>query len=79
MERFLTRRERSLTWLDSLERPMWTNRYEHPQLGAINAGDLMVSWLAHDFIHIRQLNRLHRHYLVTDLFSESSADYAGPW
>lgn len=79
VERFLARRERSLTWLGSLERPIWTNRYEHPRLGALNAGDLIVSWLAHDFIHIRQLNRLHRQYLVSELFSESSADYAGPW
>ena len=27
----------------------------------------LASWLAHDFIHVRQLNRLHRHYLAAEL------------
>lgn len=53
------RRERaaSLEWLRSLESPAWDNAYSHPQ-GAIRAGDLMVSWLAHDRIHLRQIANL---------------------
>ena len=39
---------------------------------------VMTAWVAHDFIHVRQLNRLHRQYLTFEL-SDHSLDYAGPW
>jgi hypothetical protein len=44
----------------------------------MRAGDLAASWLAHDFIHIRQINRLHYEYL-TAIKGEFSTDYAGKW
>ena len=78
-ETFQSRRARSLKWLTGLERPDWTNSSEHERLGKLSAGDLMVSWVSHDLIHIRQLNRLHRQYLVIEAFAEQSPDYAGPW
>jgi len=58
--------------------PDWSSTYDHPKLGPISAGDLLTSWLAHDFIHIRQMNRLHRQYLVA-VMSAHSPDYAGRW
>ena len=42
------------------------------------AGGVLTSWLAHDFIHVRQLNRLHRQYLAAEL-SDCSLGYAGHW
>jgi hypothetical protein len=44
----------------------------------IRAGDLLCSWLAHDFIHIRQINRLHYEYEANTCTDFSTA-YAGNW
>jgi DinB superfamily len=52
---FLAERERSLAWLRSLDAPTWDNSYAHPLLGPIRAGDILASWVAHDFLHIRQI------------------------
>jgi hypothetical protein len=77
-ERFLSARSESLAWLEALVAPDWSLAYEHPKAGRLTAGDLLTSWVAHDHIHIRQLNRLRRQYLVLEL-SSYSPDYAGPW
>lgn len=93
LQDFLSEREESVRWLEGLfgspsptdpehasgsDGPNWTAVYEHPKLGPVTAGDLLTSWLAHDLIHIRQMNRLHREYLVAVL-STHSPDYAGKW
>ena len=71
LDRFLTRRRESLAFLQELESPDWTVAYEHPRLGAITAGDLLTSWVAHDYRHIGQLTRLHREFLVSEVSSHS--------
>lgn len=78
LESFLERRKESVAWLADLEGADWTVTHEHPLLGLLSAGDLLTSWLAHDLIHIRQLARLQRQYLVSVL-SPCSPDYAGRW
>jgi hypothetical protein len=78
VERFLAARRDSLAWLEGLKHPDWSLAYEHPKAGPITAGDLLTSWVAHDHIHVRQLNRLHREYLV-GVLSAHSAEYAGRW
>lgn len=78
LERFLTSRSESVTWLEGLVAPDWTLAHEHPRFGSIAAGDLLTSWVAHDHIHIRQLNRLQMEFLL-DSHSSYSADYAGSW
>ena len=78
LEKFLAARRDSLAWLEGLEDPDWSLAYRHPTAGPISAGDLLTSWVAHDHIHIRQLNRLHREYLVGALSAHSPA-YAGRW
>jgi hypothetical protein len=75
---FRTERQRSLNWLRTLRTPDWHAAYEHPTAGPIRAGDLLVSWQAHDLIHIRQMNRLHLEYLLTGA-GDYSPEYAGPW
>ena len=60
---FLKERAESLRWLESLDAPDWGAPYLHPQLGKMSAGDLLHSWLAHDYFHIRQLTNLHLAYL----------------
>jgi hypothetical protein len=78
LQRFLAARAESLTWLDGLVTPDWSRAYQHPRVGSITAGDLRTSWVAHDHIHIRQINRLHRDWVVTSL-SDHSPEYAGQW
>lgn len=75
---FLSERERSVSWLEGLESPDWSLTYSHPTAGPISAGDLLTSWVAHDLIHIRQMTRLHRRYLV-EVLADRSPDYAGSW
>lgn len=78
LERFLAARAESLVWLDELGDPDWSRAYQHPSIGPISAGDLLTSWVAHDLIHVRQINRLHRDWLVASL-SDHSPRYAGRW
>ncbi len=78
LERFRARRAESVEWLHDLESPDWALAYEHPRFGPIRAGDLMLSWVAHDHIHVRQINRLHREFLVASVPSYSP-EYAGRW
>lgn len=79
LELFLAERERSLAWLQTLapSEVDWAARYERPQ-GDLRAGDLLASWLAHDFLHLRQLSRLHWEY-TTALVAPFSTAYGGEW
>jgi hypothetical protein len=60
---FLEERQASLAWLRSLASPAWevtSPTVFNPQGEALtlSAGDVLVSWVAHDFLHLRQLNEL---------------------
>lgn len=77
LKNFLGEREKSLHWLGQLGLPNWKASKEGPN-GILTAGDLMASWLAHDFLHIRQLSRLHWQY-VSAIAEPHKTAYAGPW
>ena len=62
---FLSERQKSLAWLRKLSSPNLESRHER-EAGSLSAGDLLASWLAHDFLHIRQLTRLHWQYLTAN-------------
>lgn len=79
VERFRSERRRSVAWLRGLVDPDWSREYEHPSLGTLSAGDLLASWLAHDLLHVRQINRLWRALLVEELAPGRRVDYAGDW
>jgi len=78
LQEFLSERQKSIAWLDTLENPNWENCYQHPVLGQIKAGSLLGSWLAHDLLHIRQLTKLHFDYFKRRN-KPYTADYAGSW
>ncbi len=78
LNNFLLERQRSLAWLNGLSSAAWGARYEHPQAAGISAGDLLASWLAHDFLHIGQMAQLHWRYAAL-LAAPYSVDYAGLW
>ncbi len=74
---FLSERVQSLLWLRTLSSPNWENRHDRPT-GSLSAGDLLASWLAHDFLHLRQLARLHWQYAGA-ISAPYDTTYAGPW
>ena len=78
LTRFLAERQASLHWLRSLNNPQWDNQSTHPAGYIISAGDMLSSWLAHDFLHIRQLNELQYAYHVQNVVPYGVV-YAGDW
>ena len=48
-----------------------------PNGGILRAGDLLCSWLAHDLMHIRQINTLYEYLAIT--CPEFSTAYGGTW
>jgi hypothetical protein len=77
LESFLTERRISVKWLKSLDNPSWNNVYLHPTAGDMTAYSLLANWLAHDYHHIRQINRRMYEYLQKK--SNVSLAYAGEW
>ena len=72
---FLSARQESLSWLRGLTVVNWEAAYEAP-FGPITAGDIFVSWVAHDLLHMRQLVELHWAYTVVRV-EPYRVDYAG--
>ena len=77
LDDFLKEREASVRWLEGLEDPAWDNAYQHPKVGPLTARMFLVNWLAHDYLHIRQITRLKYRYLQAE--SGVRTDYAGKW
>jgi len=75
---FTHERDRSLAWLDTLSYPDWSAYHTHPVAGKMTAGDVLGAWVAHDHLHIRQLNQLHWQWLATQV-APLSLEYAGGW
>lgn len=74
---FLKERRHSVVWLKSLEAPKWDNGYIHPKLGLMTANLFLSNWLAHDYLHIRQITKLKFDYLKK--ISGEKLNYAGEW
>ena len=75
---FLAERQKSIEWLSDLHQPDWDRSEMHPAGFSLSAGDLLASWLAHDFLHLRQLNELHYRW-VEKMVSPHDIQYAGDW
>ena len=75
---FLAEREQSVAWLKSLENPAWKNAHHHPKFGPMSAEMFLANWLAHDYLHLRQIIRLRYHYLE-QAAAEVKLRYAGEW
>lgn len=83
LEGFLDERRTSLAWLEGLGSTDWDMTSKatfgpEEEEYIFRAGDVLVSWVAHDFLHIRQMNEL--------LFAWNekqalpySVQYAGGW
>jgi hypothetical protein len=83
LESFLVEREASLAWLNSLNSPDWnasTNATFGPEeeVYVFRAGDVLTSWVAHDFLHLRQVNELLYAWNEKQA-APYSVQYAGGW
>ena len=74
---FLKERQKSIAWLKGLDTPDWTASVKVP-FGQFSAGDIFVSWAAHDLLHLRQLVELHWAY-THQAAEPFKVDYAGKW
>jgi hypothetical protein len=77
LQRFLEERAQSLQWLYSLQDPDWSQFCLHPKMGRVSAGMFLYSWLAHDYLHIRQITRTKYQYLSSH--APEPIGYAGEW
>lgn len=77
LEDFLRERQSSLAWLRNLQDPDWDNTFTSGEF-SIKAGDVLVSWVAHDQLHMRQLVEIHR-ALTLNAFAPYQVEYAGQW
>jgi len=70
-------RERSVNWLQALIDPQWDNEYQHPKIGPLSAKLFLSNWLAHDYLHLRQIVNVKFDYLKS--ISGEDLNYAGGW
>ena len=77
LEKFLNERGQSIEWLKSLQSPKWDNAYNHPKFGQMTAKMFLSNWLAHDYLHIRQILKLKFNYLHE--LTNEKLTYAGEW
>ena len=77
LQKFLEERNKSIVWLHSLKEPNWKNEYIHPKLGPMSAEFFLTNWLAHDYLHFRQITALKYNYLKN--ISGINLLYAGEW
>jgi len=77
LEKFLDERKKSVEWLNALKDPNWKNEYIHPTYGAMPAEFFLANWLAHDYLHIRQITALKYKYLFHK--TQTDLGYAGDW
>lgn len=72
-----TARAESLDFLDSIAPERLAAAVEHPALGRLSGLDLLVAWVTHDRLHLRQLaGTLARRWATR--WAPLNAEYAGP-
>lgn len=70
-------RDASLEWLNSLDNPDLNLKKTHPVFDPISAGDMLASWVAHDMLHLIQINKVKIDY-YEKLAKPHSMGYAKP-
>lgn len=78
LQNFLAEREKSIVWLKTIESPNWENQHRHNEKIILAAGDLITSWLVHDYLHLKQLLRV-QYDFVNSISEPFKTDYAGKW
>ncbi|HUE95244.1 MAG TPA: DinB family protein [Longimicrobiaceae bacterium] len=78
VQRFAEEREKSLAWLRSLEFPDLERTKRHQWMGEMTGRQMLVSWVAHDLHHVRQITRL-RYERLAQQAAPLTLAYAGEW
>ncbi len=73
---FRLERQESLRWLRELPADLQLDRTAPDR--DISAGQVLYSWLAHDYLHLRQITRLHYDFLILET-PPYDLGYAGTW
>jgi hypothetical protein len=76
LSNFFNERKFSVSWLKELDSPDWKSAGRHPKIGPMSAEQVLVNWLAHDLLHIRQILAVQWAYLAYTV-DPVSLDYAG--
>ena len=74
---WLAEREKSLYWLQSLSNVDWNSTLHHPEMGNLSAYHFLANWMAHDYIHLRQIMKVKHAWLAH--ISGQELSYAGNW
>jgi hypothetical protein len=74
---FLDERTQSIEWLNTLANPPWKNMHVHPKFGEMSAEMFLSNWLAHDYLHFRQITFTRYQFLTANF--NTRFDYAGNW
>ena len=78
LQRFLDERKASLNWLKSLDQVDWDLYYDHPEWGPMVSGRIMAAWVAHDWLHLRQISK--RFFEMAERDGKPyDIRYAGEW
>jgi hypothetical protein len=78
LKNFINERQKSVLWLRSLKDKGWDIPLEHPKLGTFTAYRMLSAWLAHDYLHVRQIMRLLFQYMQV-IGKNDMIEYAGKW
>lgn len=75
LDQFMDERIKSVAMLRLVEKDKWDNAFDHPKVGPLSARFFLANWVAHDYIHIQQINRLAYQFLKQK--TQIDLDYAG--
>ena len=78
MEKFLAERKKSVEWLKNLNVKNWNIKAVHPKFGEFSAKQMLGNWLAHDYLHIRQILNL-KNQVLRNEYNSDELNYAGEW
>lgn len=78
LKNFLDERKKSIEWLKNLKVDDWNVKALHPKFGEFAAYPMLCNWLAHDYLHIRQITRL-KYQMLEDSLKPGEVQYAGKW
>ncbi len=77
VEDFLVERDMSLEWLETLDDDVLDTQFMHPVFGNVTARYFLMNWIAHDYLHFRQINK--NIYTILKNKCEEDLRYAGDW
>ena len=78
LEKFMWERSQSVMWLNTVNEASLKNAVGHQHFGEISGEYLLHNWLAHDYLHLRQINR-YKYFMLKESNPKISLEYAGGW